>query len=162
MSSVMRPVDDFGDGELRTLALHLSERLGRGAPAGGRFTWIARARYRGQGHELEVPFEPEIAPTALGARFASIHQGRYGFALDLPVEIVSARCSQSGPTAAVTLARRGPSRWRDDDTADDGGEFEATVAGRTVLALRDATMLVAEGWSARALPIGGWLMERDG
>jgi N-methylhydantoinase A len=29
-----------------------------------------------------------------------------------------------------------------------------------VIALPDATLLVAEGWTARALPIGGWMMER--
>jgi hypothetical protein len=43
---------------------------------------------------------------------------------------------------------------------DDGGELEATVTGRRVIALPDATMLVPEGWSATALPIGGWLVEK--
>jgi N-methylhydantoinase A len=30
-----------------------------------------------------------------------------------------------------------------------------------VISLPDATLLVAPGWTARALPIGGWLLERD-
>jgi N-methylhydantoinase A len=33
--------------------------------------------------------------------------------------------------------------------------------GLAVVALPDATMLVAQGWTARALPIGGYLLERD-
>jgi hypothetical protein len=35
------------------------------------------------------------------------------------------------------------------------------VRGPAAIALPDATMFVGTGWSARALPIGGWLMERD-
>jgi hypothetical protein len=29
-----------------------------------------------------------------------------------------------------------------------------------VVTLPDATLLVAEGWTARTLPIGGWLLDR--
>ena len=44
--------------------------------------------------------------------------------------------------------------------ADDGSAFEATVRGSAVIALPDATLLVADGWSARALEMGGWLLDR--
>jgi hypothetical protein len=40
-------------------------------------------------------------------------------------------------------------------------EPDATRHGPAVIALPDATLLVAAGWTARALPIGGWLLERD-
>jgi N-methylhydantoinase A len=123
-------------------------------------SYIARMRYRGQGHELEVPLSAGDSSTTLAGRFTDMHRGRYGFILDIPVEVVSARCARSGPTFDVTLARRGASRWHDDQTTDDGGAFEATLRGPCVVALRDATMLVAAGWTARALPIGGWLLER--
>ena len=35
------------------------------------------------------------------------------------------------------------------------------LKGPSVLTLSDATMVVARGWSARALAIGGWLLERQ-
>jgi hypothetical protein len=64
--------------------------------------------------------------------------------------------------ATVELRRSGPSTWTDDGDADDGGVFDATVHGRRVVALPDATMLVPDEWTARALPMGGWLLERPG
>jgi N-methylhydantoinase A/oxoprolinase/acetone carboxylase beta subunit len=156
MASVMRRVDQLRDGELTRLAGDMASRNGT-AP---HLSWIARARYCGQGHELEVPFEPADSPAALGARFAEMHRGRYGFAMDAPVEIVSARCARSGETFSISLARGGPSRWKDDDTRDDGGELEAVLNGPRVVALPDSTLLVAPGWTATALPIGGWILEK--
>ena len=40
-------------------------------------------------------------------------------------------------------------------------QLDVTVRGPMAIALPDATMFVATGWSARALPIGGWLVEQD-
>jgi hypothetical protein len=80
--------------------------------------------------------------------------------MDAPVEIVSARCARSGETFSISLARGGPSRWKDDDTRDDGGELEAVLNGPRVVALPDSTLLVAPGWTATALPIGGWILEK--
>ena len=44
--------------------------------------------------------------------------------------------------------------------ADDGRSLEREVRGPAVVRLMDATMYVAAGWVAHALPTGGWLMER--
>jgi N-methylhydantoinase A/oxoprolinase/acetone carboxylase beta subunit len=156
MASVMRLVDDLSDGTLGTLADDLA---GRAGPAGD-VTWVARMRYRGQGHELEVPFDRGTVPPFLSARFAAMHQSRYGFQLDAAVEVVSARCVRSGGASMVLLRRTGQSAWTDDGDADDGGAFEATIHGRRVIALPDSTMLVPDEWTARALPMGGWLLER--
>jgi N-methylhydantoinase A len=123
-------------------------------------TWL-RARYRGQGHELEVPVKAGMDGGAVAARFVEIHHRRFGFSLDLPVEVISARHSASGCARTATLARRGSSRFSTDGgRRDDGGVLDATVAGPASIALPDATMLVAAGWTARALPIGGWEMTR--
>ena len=157
MQSVMRTLDEVSADDLGRVAGTLAARAGS-AP---HVRWVARMRYRGQGHELEVPFEPGLPPATLGERFAEVHQARYGFILDVPVEVVSARCARSGDTTGVSLARHGPSSWTRDGARDDGGCFDATVPGRRVIALPDATLLVASGWTARALPLGGWLMERD-
>ena len=44
---------------------------------------------------------------------------------------------------------------------DDGSPLDLDVQGPCTVVLPDATLLVTEGWRARALPIGGWLVERD-
>jgi N-methylhydantoinase A len=157
MASVMRPLDQLRDGELGGLVREMAARSGS-AP---HLACVARMRYRGQGHELEVPFDAADAPGIIGDRFTSLHRARYGFALELAIEMVSARCARSGRMTPVALARRGPSRWNPNDLTDDGRAFEAELRGPAVVALRDATMLVAAGWTARTLPIGGWLLERN-
>jgi N-methylhydantoinase A len=158
LTSVMRDASSLEHSALSSLAIALAERAG----GDGESAWTARARYRGQGHELEVPFTDRDDGLTLTQRFVELHQRRYGFTLPASVDVVSARCTRSGTAPEAALARRGATVWGATDTApqDDGGAFEATVHGRRVIALPDATLLVAEGWTARTLPIGGWLLER--
>ena len=119
-------------------------------------SWV-RARYRGQGHELEVPVARGMHGDEIGERFGEIHRIRFGFTLDVPVEIISARHAASGSPREARFARRGASAWRSDGPLrDEGGPLDATVRGPATIALMDATLLVERGWVARALPIGGW------
>lgn len=157
IGSVMARLDEMSVDGLKTVFDGLAARTGT-AP---NVLHVARVRYRGQGHELEVGFEDGMSPAALGKRFAAMHKRRYGFELPLPVEVVSARSVRSGETRAVALSRQGGSAWRAGTGVDDGGVFDARVRGRRVIALPDATMLVPDGWTATALPIGGWFMERQ-
>lgn len=165
-ASVMRLITDLDTNALDGLARGLAARAtGSEAANAEEHRWatefVLRARYSGQGHELEIPFGPRDTSSALAARFAAAHQARYGFVLDLPVEAVSARCTHSGHAPDVRLARRAPSTWSAAAQLDDGSACEAVVTGRAVIALADATLLVAQDWTARALPIGGWFLERD-
>ena len=123
-------------------------------------TWL-RVRYGGQGHELEVPIELPITGERVAKRFIALHAQRFGFTLDRPVEVISARHAASGAAREVQLARRGASTWGAGDVRrDDGGVFEARVEGPASIALPDATLLVAPGWTATALPMGGWEVVR--
>ncbi len=130
---------------------------GSGVPA-----WIVRARFAGQGHELEVPWNPGDADAvaAIEHGFRALHESRYGFLLDAGVDVVSLRCTVTAPAPAITLRRTGDATWDAAEPRDAGGTMEVTVRGPAVVALPDATMLIAEGWTARALPLGGWLLER--
>jgi N-methylhydantoinase A len=157
LTSVMRKVSELDPGDTRRLAHSLS---GKPDPAYAH-RWWARSRYQGQGHELEVNFEPGDSGAEIAARFSEVHERRFGFTLPREIEIISARHAASGLERAVVLARRGPQKWGAEQE-DTGGEFEVSVRGRSVVSLPDATMLVAPGWTARPLPIGGWLVEKDG
>jgi N-methylhydantoinase A len=143
MASVMQRTDSPALASLDGLTSALSGRLN------GDRHWThastARARYVGQGHELDVPVAAgNVEATA--AQFEAMHESLFGYRLQRPVEIVSVRHTVSGVGRAVKL--------------------ESHVAGKTLpgpasLALPDATMYVAPGWTARSLEIGGWLLERD-
>ncbi|MCC6318647.1 MAG: hydantoinase/oxoprolinase family protein [Gemmatimonadaceae bacterium] len=141
--------------------VRLAREVAASAGGGGAPDWIIRARFRGQGHELEVPYDPARDMAALREAFLAQHQRRYGFVLEAPVEIVSLRCTRTAAAPALRLQRRGSAAWDATAPRDVGAELGATLSGRAVVALPDATMLVAERWTARALPVGGWLMERS-
>ena len=70
-----------------------------------------------------------------------------GFTLDAEIEVIGAR-----------IARRVAPRERRVLAAPHF--VDETRRGPAVIALPDATLFVADGWTARALPIGGWVMER--
>ncbi|MEP6689764.1 MAG: hydantoinase/oxoprolinase family protein [Gemmatimonadaceae bacterium] len=139
--SVMRRADAITATELRATYDAFTARAGPGY----RSEWWARARYAGQGYELEVPIASDDDGASVAARFVAGHASRYAFTLDRPVEIVSARHAASGDGHDARLVRD-----------DERGE---RLVGPSTLALADATMLVAHGWTARPLPIGGWLLE---
>ena len=147
LASVMRRAHALTAADTRGLDAVLASRAGR-IPAGSSVSqrWL-RARYLGQGHELEIPFAPGDEGALLASRFAAEHERRMGFTLEREVEIVGARIAISGSAREPMLAA---------PHFGDGAR-----RGPLVIALSDATLFVADGWTARALPIGGYLMERD-
>jgi N-methylhydantoinase A len=119
--------------------------------AGGRTgltpAWHARVRYVGQGHELDVSCAPGDSGAAVAARFSELHGVRYGFTLDQPAEIVAVRVAVTGSPVALQFSA--------------GVAEPDSVSGPAVITLPDATMVIAGGWAARPLPIGGWMVERQ-
>lgn len=139
----------------------LCEELATGLP-GRLHQWIARMRYAGQGHELDVAVTRGEPGTELAERFTLVHRARYGFVLDQAVELVALRHVALDPGATAHFRRDG-SRRRFDRAAlvDDGGPADgAVVTGPAVIALSDATLWVAAGWRAEALDLGGWRLSR--
>ena len=112
-----------------------------------RRSWLARMRYAGQGHELDVPLTQRQTRPVLAKAFARLHEQRYGFTLSNAIEVVSVRHVAEGVGRAPKLAReeRPPA---------------TKLVGPASLALSDATLHVAKGWRARLLPVGAWQMER--
>jgi N-methylhydantoinase A len=143
-ASVMRAADAVDRGWFGARLDALAARA-RNASA-QRLAWHARVRYAGQGHELDISCAPGDDGAAVAARFSVAHAGRYGFTLERPVEIVALRVAATGDPVDVSLK--------------DSGNRAKSVAGPHVETLADATMVVAPGWTARALDIGGWMVER--
>ncbi|MCC6243066.1 MAG: hydantoinase/oxoprolinase family protein [Gemmatimonadaceae bacterium] len=126
--------------------------------------WV-RARFVGQGYELDVPVEPGDCGDDIATRFGERHQVRTGFVLDRPVECISVRAMVGGAPWPWQLAR---AKRADDGSQpepplhhDDGLTMTRTLHGPMVVTLADATLFVAEGWTAAALPTGGWMLTRD-
>jgi N-methylhydantoinase A/oxoprolinase/acetone carboxylase beta subunit len=145
MRSVMRQADQLNQAAIAEMCEELAGRAGEAAER----RWWAHARYVGQGHELDVPVTPDDDGGSVATRFATLHTARAGFTLERPVEIVSLR------HAAIGSAREARISGASD------GEKAARIPGPTVVALSDAAMWVAAGWSAAPLPSGGYLVERD-
>ena len=158
--SVMERLDALSPSALASVAGRLAAEAGAPGSGAAHREWWLRARYGGQGHALEVPFAPGDDSAALRARFDAMHAERIGFVLERPVEIVSARHAVSGEARDLMLRRAGASTWHADARVDDGSALETAVRGPAVISLADATLRIAPGWEARALPIGGWLVER--
>ncbi len=153
--SVMRRTDALDGAHVRAVADALA-----GQVEGAVRAWTARTRYVGQGYELDIPCAPGDDGAAIAARFAGRHHARYGFVLDREVEVVAMRHTASSLAESVRFARHGTPTWTDAGLVDDGSPCDAIVAGEAVITLPDATLFVARGWTARALPVGGWLVER--
>jgi N-methylhydantoinase A len=153
--SVMQRVAELDVDRVRQLAYDLAA-----AVSGDVRVWTARTRYVGQGYELDVSFTPGEDGRVIAERFASRHELRYGFALDRDVEVVAMRHTASAHAEVVRFARQGARRWSEAERVDDGGPCDAVVEGEAVITLPDATLYVAAGWRARALEVGGWLVER--
>lgn len=122
--------------------------------------WWVRARYVGQGYELDIALQPGDAVAAVAERFVARHVERTGFALDRTVEFISVRTTLSSapwPVQFARAVRRDAAALADD--IDDGRALDRTLRGACTVRLPDATMRVADGWTARALPLGGWMLE---
>jgi N-methylhydantoinase A len=156
--SVMRRAADLAREDVGAIVGRLDHLLDDRAAPGRRYH--VRARYEGQGHEMDVPLVNGDDGDSIAERFAAAHQTRFRFRLDSAVEVIGARLVTTGVAREAKLARAGSARWG-ADMVDDGSPLEQTVRGGAVIALPDATLLVADGWTARSLPIGGWMLERD-
>ncbi|MBX9929207.1 MAG: hydantoinase/oxoprolinase family protein [Gemmatimonadaceae bacterium] len=154
-SSVMLRADAFTEPRCTSLCQALAARA-----EGEDRRYVARVRYEGQGHELDIPVRDGDDGHAIAARFTSLHQLRTGFTLDRAVEIVAMRLAASGPQRAATFARSAAPTFDAARRIDEGGPCDAVLDGPTTIILSDATVRISAGWRARALAVGGWLVER--
>jgi N-methylhydantoinase A len=143
MKSVMRRLDSWADsdrlGLLGDLAAALPKHLAKRA-------WLARVRYVGQGHELDVPLATRQTSQDILKSFATLHEQRYGFTLPSAAEVVSVRHVAEGTGRAPKLRR-------------EAGPTKRRLAGPASIALADSTLFVARGWKARLHDSGAWLIE---
>lgn len=149
-TSLLTATDALDAATLRAACERLAERV----PGRDR-RWIVRARYQGQGHEVEVSTAPGDDGPTIAERFARAHHARYGFVLPRPVECVALRHVASDPGAHVDFHAASAA-----DGAAPPSAAPAAFDGPATRTLRDATLFVAAGWRATPLAIGGWRLDR--
>jgi len=160
LTSLMVEADAISDAALAALLAQSAHALAAGATHLTPRWWV-RARYVGQGYELDIPVRPGDAVVAVRDRFVARHVERAGFALERPVEFISARTTMSSAPWPVRFARPISTLGAMPGDVDDGRAGDRTVRGEAVVRLPDATLRVAAGWTARTLPLGGWILEAD-
>jgi N-methylhydantoinase A len=160
LSSVLRRAESLDATTLGELLARMATELR--APAHWQREWVARMRYLGQGHELDVPVQPGDDGAQLARRFGERHALRNGFTLEVPVEIVGLRHQVAGPAVDVRFAREGVGTWDAVAPRDDGASYEVVLEGLSVVALPGATLRVAAGWRGTPHDTGGWMLERVG
>jgi N-methylhydantoinase A/oxoprolinase/acetone carboxylase beta subunit/N-methylhydantoinase B/oxoprolinase/acetone carboxylase alpha subunit len=95
-------------------------------------------RYEGQAFELQVPGDAAPDPDELRRAFDRAHEERYGYAdRDAGLELVSVRVA-----VALPGAEPWPAAW--------DGLPEAAARGPAVVRLPGSTLVVPDGWRARA------------
>jgi N-methylhydantoinase A len=160
MTSVMALASSVDADALSAMERAMSGRLKVDGNGWARST-MARARYAGQGHELDVELPTDGSRSAI-APFEATHERLFGYRLERPVELVSVRMAAVGAGHPVKFERAGAaSAWSDQHPSDTGQRLERTVTGPISIALSDATLYVAPGWRASALDIGGWMLEKE-
>ena len=117
-------------------------------PPRGRVRWVVsedgevRAtydlRYEGQAFELSIEGDPAPDPKELRRAFDRAHEERYGYSdAEAGLELVTVRVAVALPGAEPAAAA-----W--------DGLPGAAVDGPRVVALPGSTLVVPEGWRARA------------
>jgi uncharacterized membrane-anchored protein len=76
--------------------------------------------------------------------------------LPADVEVVAMRREEGEPARAVRFVRDAAAAA----TAANAATAATAVRGPATIALADATLFVAAGWTATPLQIGGWMLER--
>jgi N-methylhydantoinase A len=121
-------------------------------------------RYRGQGYELNVPYDPH-SPTRGVEAFHRAHQQRYGFCdVDRPVEIVNIRLRMIAAGERYVPAQRTPvggdgnaACYAEREVFFDDGFVQSRFYRRDALVPGDAVhgpAMITEYTSATALPPG--------
>jgi N-methylhydantoinase A len=141
------------------------------APADRRLGRVALLRYHGQGGEVAVEWNDDIA-----AAFEAAHKALYGFTLDAAIELVTLRVEATGrmpEPPRPMLAKGTGARMRgqfpvhfDTGVAQvplyeraslGAGDF---IAGPAIVSQLDATTLVLPGWAGTVHPSGAILLTR--
>lgn len=125
--------------------------------------WIS-CRYAGQSASLELPAD---RPSRLVEAFHRAHEARFGYRLDLPVELVGVRIEARGRTRIGLL----PAPAEEPELPAQSGPWPVTtrrrlgataMPGPAIVIDTDATCWIAPGWVARCDEHGHLHLRRDG
>lgn len=134
------------------------------APEDIEIDWMAELRYRGQSHELKIPFPSHSDGDRASESLAEIiesfhreHEREFGYRLAQGVEWVTARVRCRGPgepPPAGTAPAGRPLRMEGGTREREGLPAGSMVAGPASLLEYSGTTFVPEGWKATVLSDG--------
>ena len=156
----------------RSLEASLARRLGRV----DYFVRELEARYSGQGWELVIRAPPDLSPSSIKEAFDRAHMSAYGFTLDRPVEVVTARVfaiasrrkpALRGPPTHGEVRPKGVrgaligNSWDEVPVYDRGSlPAGAVIDGPAIVEEFSSTTIVPRGWRLRVDHRGPLLITR--
>lgn len=140
-------------GDVAELADAARRALGAGAGGDVQIAVTYELRYRGQAFELAVPGPPDATPAQLRDAFEAAHAERYGYRdPDQAIELVTVRVRASAGGADLAPAQ----------LAGGGPAPGTAVAGPTVVALPESTLVVPDGWRGAVTASGAIDLRKEG
>ena len=160
------------EGIFRSLEASLVGRLGRV----DYFVRELEARYSGQGWELVIRAPPDLSPSSIKEAFDRAHMAAYGFTLDRPVEVVTARVFAvvsrqkpplRGPPSGGEVRPKGVRRALIGGSWDEVPVYDrrsllagAVIDGPAIVEEFSSTTVVPRGWRLRVDPRGPLFITR--
>ena len=177
--SLLRPLERFGPGALAVELAGLRERLAAAmrAEVGDEARLVFHAsldlRYQGQSSTLNLPWDG-APPAAVARAFHAAHEGQFGHALAMPVELVNLRLQVSVdeplpdfaeplPATPAAPVAHVPVHGCPDPVPVFEREALAvgqSVSGPAILREAVATTWLAPGWRALCDAVGNLLLTR--
>jgi len=143
------------------------------APEQCQSQWLADLRYLGQAYTLNVAYR---SLSQMIADFAQLHERRYGYRLDNPIEVVNLRVNVRWPQQGFTLPELARATHDDCNKAElvrvygekgavpvwqrEAMPVNDSVPGPAIISDQSATTYVAAGWSVRRDAIGNLILEK--
>lgn len=175
--SIIRPLSELSDSELRTLLDDLAtQALTQLAEREPTVSFTFELRYRGQAFELPVQLEGDPTTAALRAAFEAAHEQRYRYRnTDAEVELVTVRAQATAAAEQIELTEVNGRQLTEHsgEAVFDGESVPTTlVTGEppngynsdrpTIYALAEATVIVPPGWCSEVSERGTIVLERKG
>ncbi|ORU93542.1 MAG: hydantoinase [Cycloclasticus sp. symbiont of Bathymodiolus heckerae] len=161
-------LDDIQQGFSAMVEQGTNELLAEGVLAGNiKINYLVDLRYVGQSYTLPIPWNDK--PTAMNG-FHAMHKSRYGYELNLPVELVNLRVTLSADMPKPSLVKLEPRLDGEKSSVEREGvlpvyqrqqlRLNDTIQGEALIVEQVATTYLAPHWQCKPDEYGNLILTK--